>query len=168
MDFRAVDPASLVWFVGDKGPVARCAAKSVRVQTPVCACAVTPIGSGMFKMELRLDGPGVRDEFAQWVRAVETSASGAEALAGWRETRASWSGIFRGRLRLTTFADTLALDTTGNPCADFLEAASCACLLELQGAWRTSDKWGLRWRVVQFMFEKARGGSIEEYAFDDC
>jgi len=157
MDFRLVKPADIAWTVSSRGqPAARTSGGAkVVVQTPLCPCRVTATGGGMYRMHLALrpDLP-VHSAFSDWLCEVDESASESEALREWRGGRSRSVALYNNSLRLTAFSDTLAFDATGKLSADLLSAGGCACIIELQGAWATEARWGVRWRVVQIKFSE--------------
>lgn len=157
MDFRKVGLEALrwgaAWYRGQ--PLARLGDScKVIVQTPMAPCRVSFAGGGMHRVELAMV-PGVKahDQFWAWVSAVEAAAAASPDLEEWRGGRSPTACIFRGSMRLMVFADTLAFDASGALSADLMSAAACSCLIELQGCWKTDDKWGVRWKVQQIKFD---------------
>jgi hypothetical protein len=90
----------------------------------------------------------LRSEFAGFLQAVGDSAV---AWGGMGSEAPLNVGSFRGNrtLRVTAFTDTLIFDAAGAVTADPSGAKACSCLLELQGAWTSPARWGVRWKVVQ-------------------
>jgi hypothetical protein len=90
----------------------------------------------------------LRSEFAAFAQAVGDSAA---AWGGMGAEPPLNLGSFRGNrtLRVTAFSDTLIFDAAGAVAPDPSSAKACSCLLELQGAWTSPARWGIRWRVVQ-------------------
>jgi hypothetical protein len=156
MDFRALDASSVTWGAWYRGaPAAKTADKArVVVQTPQAPVRVSMVGGGMFRMDMRLrpDVP-LHAAFCEWIADVEDSASQAPELAEWRAGKSRSSTVYNGNLRLMAFGDTLTFDAAGKLSFDLLDAACCACLVELQGCWSSESRWGLRWRVVQVKFD---------------
>ena len=157
MDFRAVDPSTTTWSTwtrGQPGARARDGSKVV-VQTPTCPCRVSLARPGMYRVDLKLHpAVPVHAQFAEWVGALEESASEAAELAEWRGKRRRSACVYNDGVRLMAFSDTLAFDEEGKLSADLMDAAACAALVELQGLWSTDTSWGLRWRVTQLKFSK--------------
>lgn len=90
----------------------------------------------------------LRSEFAAFVAAVGDSAA---AWGGMGAEPPLNLGSFRGNrtLRVTAFSDTLIFDAAGAVTTEPACAKACSCLLELQGAWTSPGRWGIRWKVVQ-------------------
>lgn len=152
MDFRLVSPSDVAWTTATPRGAPRPVDKVV-VQTPLAPCRVTLARPGMYRVDTAFRHSTVHHEFAEWVSALEESAS--ENLDDWIAGREASSSVFRGSMRLMVFADTPVFDATGAMSADLMDAAACACLVELQGCWTTDDKWGLRWKVSQLKFDTA-------------
>lgn len=159
MDFRAVDPAALTWdawYRGQPGARAAGTGAKVTVQTPVAPCRVSLAGSGMYRIDMRLrPDVAAHAAFAEWVGELENAASEAPELAEWRQDKARSTSVYNGNFRLMAFSDTLTFDAAGKLSFQLIDAASCACLVELQGCWSTPAKWGLRWKVVQVKFDSS-------------
>jgi len=150
MDFRTVDPAAIQWATGPRGlPVARTPAGRVTVQTPLCACRPSLASAGMYRLELFfLPHVAQHAAFCQWMADVEDAA--ADKLRFPDKVRSAC--VYNNGMRLMAFSDTLAFDASGKLSADLLDAASCSCIIELQGCWTSEYKWGLRWKIVQLKF----------------
>jgi hypothetical protein len=158
MDFRSVTPSSVSWQIGRRGfPVARGPGNAVvRVQTPPFACTVGALGSGMFRIDLALHPRvDVHQDFGRWVGDLEAAAAEAPAVAGWKCGRTAATCVYRGSMRLMAFSDTPTFDREGRLAAGLLDAAGCECILELQGAWGTDGRWGLRWKISQLKYYDA-------------
>ncbi len=166
LDFRTIDPAGVAWTIagpgGRGGPrvVARVRENKVVVQTPTCPVRVdmttTSAGMPMYRVDFALlETDPAHSEFLEWVRGVERRA--AESLVDWRGSRSLSTTTFgrgdRHSMRLTAFSDTLAFDAGGKVSADLVDATTAAAVLELQGAWNTDAKWGVRWKIVQLKFD---------------
>lgn len=160
MDFRAIDASGLSWNTWYKGqPVARLPGGArLQVQTPLSACRVSVAHPGMYRVELSMR-PDVAAHiaFKEWVTEIERSAEAAAAgdseLASWMGTKQRSATVYNDNMRLTAFSDTLTFDSTGKLSAGLMDAAACACLLELSGCWSSDTRWGLRWRIVQLKFD---------------
>lgn len=155
MDFRLVKTDGLSWASWYRGqPQARLpGGGKVVVQTPTCACGVQATGSGMYRINMRLDGRvQSHADFMQWVADIEDSASATPDLATWRGARSRSTTVYNSGMRLMAFSDTLAFDQDGKVSANLINAASCACIVELQGLWSSDARWGLRWKVAQLKF----------------
>jgi hypothetical protein len=154
MDFRTIEPGSVRWAAGPRGPTASLPAgrERVTVQSPACPVKVSTLRPGMLRVQLCLGGAGARRAFARWVEQVEAAAAAAPELAAWRGARARSSGVFRDEMRLTAFSDTPAFDASGRMSAELPSATSAVCILQIQGGWTTDDKWGVRWKIVQLKF----------------
>ena len=163
MDFRRIDPAAIgwggAWYRGQ--PTARLpGGAKVQVQTPPCACTVRLAQPGMFRVELALR-PEVpsHSAFAEWLgeveRSVEAAAAASPELQQWAAGKSRSTTVYNGTMRLMAFNDTMAFDREGALSANLMDAAGCACLLELTGCWSTDARWGLRWKIVQIKFDTA-------------
>ena len=153
MDFRQVSVRDLAWRKTPRG--ASCLLREggkVTVQTPVVACTVTRMQSKFamgWTLELLMpETDQLRSEFAGFLQAVGDSAA---AWGGMGAEPPLNLGSFRGNrtLRVTAFSDTLVFDAAGGVTDDPSRAKACSCLLELQGAWTSPARWGVRWKVVQ-------------------
>lgn len=157
-DFRGVDLQQLRWGLAGPSskPVARLGTHGrVVVQTPCCPCRVSLAGPGMYRADIRLRSDvAIHDEFATWICDIEESAAECEDLAHWREGKSLSSCVYNGSMRLMIFSNVLTFDDKGALSSGFLDAAWCACLVELQGTWGTDSRWGLRWKVIQMKFGK--------------
>lgn len=160
MDFRAIDATSLSWNSWYKGqPVARLAGGGrLQVQTPTAACRVSVAHPGMYRVELSLrPDVAAHAAFREWVADIERSAERAAAedteLAAWMGVKQRSATVYNDTMRLTAFSDTLTFDQHGTLSAALMDAAACACLLELSGCWSSDQRWGLRWRIVQLKFD---------------
>lgn len=157
MDFRQVSPESVAWgtafYRGQ--PQARAAGGArVTVQTPPCACRVSAMGSGMYRLDMTVrEDVASHAAFAEWIRGLEAAAAGSEALAAWRGDKGMSTTLFRGNARFTAFSDTMVFDRDGKVSADLMDAAGCTCLLELTGCWSSEARWGLRWKLCQVKFD---------------
>lgn len=150
--FDTVDPSSIRWTnrggrifadVGSRGRLA--------TQTPKCGCRITLHKPGMYRVDMRLNsGVDTHAAFADWVGRLEQSVIDLEPELS--STKSLSRCVYNGNLRLMAFSDTLAFDADGKLSVDFLSAAACACVLELQGAWTTDARWGLRWKIVHLKF----------------
>lgn len=166
-DFRGIDPASDVswaasWSRGQ--PVARRAgteakpAAKLTVQTPVAACRVSLVGSGMYRIDMSFGShPRAHADFCAWLCEVDEAAAAAcraePRLLDWSRGKGQSSTLFRGNFRATAFSDTLCFDRDGKLSFDLLDAQSCSCLLELSGCWSSAERWGVRWKVCQVKFD---------------
>lgn len=169
MDFRSVDVSSLRWTKTPRGAAASAPSGKVVVQTPLLACAVRPMRSAFsqgWSLELRIPGgDGLGDQFAAFVDSVMRSAVAWGGITG--DASPPLSEFMGTRsLRVTAFNDTLIFDKDGNLVHDPAGAKACSCLLELQGAWTSPARWGLRWRVAQVKLADApRPGAAPSYGF---
>lgn len=160
MDFRTVDASTIGWNTWYKGqPVARLAGGGrLQVQTPMTACRASVAHPGMYRVELSLrPDVAAHAAFREWVTEIERSAERAAAqdaeLAAWMGTKQRSATVYNDTMRLTAFSDTLTFDSCGKLSAGLMDAAACACLLELSGCWSSESRWGLRWRIVQLKFD---------------
>ena len=173
MDFRGVDPRDLRWSKTPRGAGVRGAAPGrVCVQTPCVPCRVTPMASQCsqgWTLELQFaDADPAASAFADFVEAVMASAVAWGGMAGGQEPAAAVTRGLTGRsLRVTAFSDALFFDAQGAAMAEPLKPhASATCLLELQGAWVSAARWGLRWRVTQVKMAEAGGAApVAAFAF---
>lgn len=158
MDFRRITPGTVRWSLPASGkPAARGPDGSrVLAQTPQCACRVSLVRAGMYRLDLALSpAHPTHVAFREWLAELEDAASEAGELRQWRGNRGRSTSVYNNSMRLTAFSDTLAFDAAGQLSGDLLGAQGCTCLVELQGAWATEGRWGLRWRVVQVKFDAA-------------
>lgn len=157
MDFRHVDASQVSWATWNRGqPAARTPnGGKVVVQTPPCAVRVSLPSPGMYRLDMKLrPDVEIHQAFGEWLADIENSVAEAECLQEWRAGKSASTTVYNGNLRLMAFSDTLAFDASGSLSADLMHAASCSCIVELQGCWSTDARWGLRWRVVQVKFSK--------------
>lgn len=154
MDFKTIAPSSITWTTWYRGqPAARLGdGIKVIVQTPVATCRVSLATQGMQRIDMALQPvTQVHADFAEWLCDVDSAA--ADAVTAWRHGKTQSSSLFRNSFRLTAFTNTECFDAAGKVSFDLIDAASCSCLLELQGCWSTDSRWGLRWKVVQVKFD---------------
>lgn len=155
MDFRAVNPATVTWTVGRRGaPIARGPSNApVRIQTPPFACTVGALGSGMMRVDLALHPRvDVHREFGRWLGDLEEAAAESPVVAAWKSGRTAARCVYRDSMRLMAFSDTPTFNQHGQLAAGLLDAVGCECILELQGAWGTDGRWGLRWKIAQLKY----------------
>lgn len=154
MDFRQVAVGELDWSGRVRGqPAARARGDKVVIQTPVAACKVSLAGAGMYRMDIALrPDVSVHSELATWLCEVDETMATCADLAEWRQGKTRSDTLFRNNWRLMAFSDTLCFDAQGKLSFDLLDAASCSCLVELQGGWSSDTRWGVRWKVLQVKF----------------
>ncbi len=99
-------------------------------------------------MKLSMRNP-VHQQFAEWLSAIESSATGA-----WKDGLSLSTAVYGSNFRVLLFSDTLVFDEQGVLSADGMSAKSCVMLLELSGAWTSPGRWGLRWKVAQVKYYK--------------
>lgn len=173
MDFRRLDARSVQW----SDPVARGAATTrtsaatyrgqggkIVVQTPTCEALVDadPKLRGGLAVSLTLDERDpVHAAFAEFVSDCEDSVRASPWAQGLRVYGA-------GEHRFVAWSDALWFDVDGTVIAPPASGTvtTCACLVELQGAWATSMSCGLKIKVLQVRL--APGKLPPPLADDDC
>ena len=77
MDFRTVDPGSIVWKRGGKAG-AVIAVPKISVQTPTCACTISVHTAGMLRVDLKLGNRDIHRRFIEWIAAIEAGVRGTD------------------------------------------------------------------------------------------
>ena len=161
MDFRAIGIERIAWSTprpplpgsntrSSKATYGGIATNKVVVQSPPGRCMLSPapsFGPGARGLVLAMGSSPVVDQFEQFVRAVELSASSSLGIPVCQSIRTIDGGI----LSTTAFDDTVWFGPDGSleepPMRGSFDAATC--LLELTGAWISDASWGLKWRLTQ-------------------
>ena len=155
MDFRTVDPGSIVWKRGGKAG-AVIAVPKISVQTPTCACTISVHTAGMLRVDLKLGNRDIHRRFIEWIAAIEAGVRGtddADDELGLGDAAMS-SSVYAGNFKAMAFSDTLMFDDTGDVSSDATGAKRCAALVDLVGLWTTPTAWGLRWKLTQLKFSE--------------
>jgi hypothetical protein len=151
----------------------------IMVQTPVVRCRVQPMASTYssgWTITLLFDNIDNSDETeetaddsteAQDNDDDDVQTEFLEFLSKLQTSCAEWGGLnhlalsdsvyyarsmyadHRCTFRVTAFSDALFFDADASQVQSPAAMAACSCVLQLQGAWTTAEKWGLRWKVVQ-------------------
>ena len=150
MDFRTI--GRIQWSAS--GQARAEGGGAVVAQTPRCACRVSVVSAGMYRLQLQLPADSeLHAAFARWLREAEDSACQSPALEATRANRTLSTTVWNDSMRLTAFSDTLAFDAEARLSPRLVDATAATCIIRLQGVWTTQERWGLRWQISQVKFD---------------
>lgn len=162
MDFRlAPNPCELSWQPPRGIPAkTRTAAatfqgKKLVVQTPECPVRLFR-NQGSVTLYLDLTSSEIAKEFGAWVESCEHAAS--TVLEEWCPVDAKSPSVRNGSLRLMIWEDAQWFDGAGVYLKEPPDGpiATASCILELQGCWVGTGKWGLKLRATQIQVQKGK------------
>ena len=156
-DFRAVHVSRVVWSKTQRTVSASIDAESrakIVVQTPAARCHVQPMASarasGHIITMLFDDGSDIHAAFQQFLRDLQASCIEWGGLNHLELYDAVYTGYGGGSsFRVTAFSDALFYDTNASQVPSPSAMKACSCVLQLQGAWTSDRRFGLRWQVKQ-------------------
>ena len=158
-DFREVDVSRLTWRKMPRGAAASADNDKIMVQTPVARCRMEPAGSFTNGWVINLlfdDDDDVHAEFQTFLCELQSSCAAWGGLDDLCMSETVYRGYAGARFRLMAFSDALFFDANANQVPSPVGMEACSCVIQLQGAWATAERWGLRWKVVQVKKAAAR------------